>query len=254
MTRHFLIAGAQRCGTTYLRTLLAEHPDIAMAEPIRPEPKVFLEPSPGDAAWYRRAFFAHARPGQLLGEKSTSYLDHPAAALEARRVLGDPQVLVQLRDPIERAVSHWSFSTDQGLEDRSLTDVLEANLTGPLPWDGAGVSVSPYAYLERGRYADALRPWLDAYGDRVRVLFLEDLVAGPDTLEDTLDWLGVDPTFRPPSAGVRVNPSTWTAPASSSLGSDLCRRLRRYFAEPDGRLADLLGRRLPWGEPAGSHT
>ena len=246
MSRHFLIVGAQRCGTTYLRTLLGEHPDVAMAEPARPEPKVLLDPArvARGAEWYRSTYFAHARPGQLLGEKSTSYLDVPAAAGAARRLLGDPWVLVQLRDPVARAVSHWSFSTEQGMERRPLAEVLEANLAGPLPWDGSGASVSPFAYLERGRYVEHLRPWLAEHGDRLRVQLLEDLLASPGALGDTYAWLQLDPHHRPASRGTPVNASREdTAPA---LDPGLGRRLRDYFAESDAELAELLGRDLPW--------
>jgi Sulfotransferase domain len=244
--RHFLVAGAQRCGTTYLRALLADHPEIAMAEPATPEPKVFLHPEKAakGADWYRATYFPHARAGQLLGEKSTSYLDVPAAAEAARRVLGDPRVLVQLRDPVARAVSHWSFSTEHGRERRPLEEALEANLAGPLPWDGSGASVSPFAYLERGRYVEALRPWISSYGDRLRVLLLEDLLADPGTVRDTYEWLGVDPAVDPSSAGTRVNASREdTAPP---LRWELRRRLRGYFAESDAELAEVLGRHLPW--------
>ena len=246
MSGHFLVVGAQRCGTTYLRTLLAEHPGIAMAEPARPEPKVLLDPDKvaRGREWYRATYFPHAREGQLLGEKSTSYLDVPATIDAARALLGDPMVMVQLRDPVARAVSHWSFSTEQGLERRPLDEVLEANLEGPLPWDGSGSSVSPFAYLERGRYVESLRPWVAAYGDRFRVLLLEDLLASTGTLADTYAWLGVDPGFRPPSTGTPVNASEeGTAPP---LGWVLRRRLREYFAESDAELAELLGRELPW--------
>lgn len=245
MSRHFVVAGAQRCGTTYLRTLLAEHPDIAMAEPARPEPKVLLDPDrvARGAEWYRATYFPHAVPGQLLGEKSTSYLDVPAVAEAARRLLGDPMVLVQLRDPVARAVSHWSFSTEHGLEHRPLAEVLEANLEGPLPWDGTSTSVSPFAYLERGHYAERLRPWVAAYGDRLRVLLLEDLLATPATLADTYAWLGVARGVRPPSIGTPVNASQ----EHPRLGCDLRRRLRDHYAEADAELAELLGRDLPWG-------
>ena len=43
--RHLLVVGAQRCGTTYLATALDAHPDVAMARPSRPEPKVFNDAS-----------------------------------------------------------------------------------------------------------------------------------------------------------------------------------------------------------------
>ena len=250
MSRHFLVAGAQRCGTTYLRALLADHPGVAMAEPARPEPKVLLDPVrvAQGVEWYRATYFPHAREGQLLGEKSTSYLDVPAAARAARRLLGDPMVLVQLRDPVARAVSHWSFSTEQGMERRPLAEVLEANLSGPLPWDGSGASVSPFAYLERGRYAEHLRPWVAEHGDRLRVQLLEDLVATPATLRDTYAWLGLDPRHRPESHGTPVNASG--EHTAHPLDPDLHQRLRDYFADADAELADLLGRDLPWGSPS----
>lgn len=250
MNRHFLIIGAQRCGTTYLRRLLAEHPDVAMAEPARPEPKVLLDPAEVEKGLesYRATYFPHAREGQLLGEKSTSYLEVAAASTAARHLLGDPLVLVQLRDPVARAVSHWSFSTEQGREKRSLGEVLEANLAGPLPWDGAGASVSPYAYLERGRYVEHLRPWLAEHGDRLRVQLLEDLVATPATLPDTYAWLGVAPEHRPASLGTPVNASGRRT--ALPLDPDLRRRLRDYFTEADAELADLLGRDLPWRSPS----
>lgn len=250
MSRHFLVAGAQRCGTTYLRTLLVEHPDVAMAEPSRPEPKVLLDPEQvaQGPEWYRATYFSHARHGQLLGEKSTSYLDVPAAAGAATRLLGDPLVLVQLRDPVARAVSHWSFSTEHGMERRPLAEVLEANLSGPLPWDGAGASVSPFAYLERGRYVEQLRPWLAEHGDRLRIQLLEDLISTPATLRDTFAWLGVDPDHLPASTGTPINASR--ADTAPPLDTPLRHRLRDYFAETDAELADLLGRDLPWRSPS----
>lgn len=249
--RHFLVAGAQRCGTTYLRTLLAEHPGIAMAEPARPEPKVLLDPEQValGADHYRATWFGHAGPGQLLGDKSTSYLDSADAAGRARDLLGEPLVVVQLRDPVERALSHWAFSTEHGLEERPVAEVLEANLAGPLPWDASqtSTSTSPYAYLERGRYLDVLRPWIAVHGERLRVQLLDDLDAGATGIAATYAWLGVDPTFTPLSGGLRVNASVCAGLASSSwLGLELTARLREYFADADAGLSQLLGRELPW--------
>jgi hypothetical protein len=245
VTRHLLVIGAQRCGTTYLHDLLAAHPQIAMARPARPEPKVFLsaELAGRGRDWYRETYFAHARDEVLLGEKSTSYLEYPAAAERAAEVLGSPLVLVQLRDPVARARSHWAFSSDAGLEERSLEEALAANLEGPLPWDPARTSVSPFAYLERGRYVDYLGPWLDRFGDDVHVLFLEETRAGADVLAGLYAAIGVDPEFRPPAAGDAVNRSDREAPP---LDDDLLARLHEHFRHSDRALARLLGRELPW--------
>lgn len=246
MSRHFLIIGAQRCGTTYLRRLLDQHPAVLMAAPDVPEPKVFLsdEVLQRGLEWYDATWFADAagRDDLLLGEKSTSYLEHPDAAARAVRVLGGAQVIVQLRDPVERAVSNWQLSTRHGLETRDLVEALTANLAAPTPWDPERTSVSPYAYLERGRYVDYLAPWQEAFGDRLRLQFLEDLRARP-VIGETYRWLGVDPDVRPPSLGEPVNQSTRRPPP---LPSGLAARLRDWFAGSDRALAELVGREVPW--------
>ena len=245
MTRHLLIIGAQRCGTTYLHDLLAAHPQVAMARPARPEPKVFLsaEVAGRGLEWYEQTYFGHATDEVVLGEKSTSYLEYAEAADRAAAVLGNPLILTQLRDPVERALSHWAFSSDAGLETRPLAEVLEANLEGPLPWDPDRTSVSPYAYLERGRYIEFLQPWLDRFGEDVTVLFLDELRGDPRRVSDLYGTLGVDPGFLPPAAGTPVNESRQPRP---DLYEDLLRRLRGYYADSDRALADLLGRELPW--------
>lgn len=245
-SRHFLVIGAQRCGTTWLAAQLDAQPAVTMARPVRPEPKVFLQdPAPGqDLAWYEQTWFAHATPGQVMGEKSTSYLDRADAIPRVRALLGDVPLVVQLRDPVDRAVSHWRFSTRSGLEQRPLDEVLEANLAGPLPWDPALTSVSPYAYLERGRFVEALRPWREAFGDLLRVQFLEDLLADPTRLGETLAHVGagelVGEVTREP-----VNESDVPAP---TLDPALRSRLRAYFADSDRELEAVAGRRPPWAE------
>ena len=138
--QHFLVIGGQRCGTTYLHTMLDAHPDITMARPARPEPKVFLdaEKSARGLGWYRETYFAHAAGEARWGEKSTSYIESAEAASRAAEVLGDADILVLLRDPVVRAVSNWRFSTDNGFETRPLAEAFEANLADSPAWDAAG--------------------------------------------------------------------------------------------------------------------
>jgi hypothetical protein len=245
VSRHFLVIGAQRCGTTWLATQLDAQPGVAMARPVRPEPKVFLADLEAghDLAWYERTFFGHASEGQVLGEKSTSYLDHPAAAARAARVLGEAEIVALLRDPVERAVSNWRFSTDHGLETRPLETALRETLAGPAPWDPAGTSVSPFAYLERGRYAEALEPWLAAFPATTHVVLLADLLADDAAVGGLYAALGVDASYRPPGRGRPVNRSTQPRP---DLPEDLLQELRDHFSDSDDELARMLGRDLPW--------
>ena len=246
MTRHFVVIGGQRCGTTWLHHQLEAQPQVAMARPTRPEPKVFLHDlaPEQDRAWYVARWFAHATPDQLLGEKSTSYVDRPDANPRVRALLGEVPLVVQRRDPVARAVSHWRFSHENGLEQRSLDDALTANLEGPLPWDPSATSVSPYAYLERGRYADALRPWLDAFGELLHVQFLEELLARPALFAETLAHVGADPGAGGEVDLAPVNPSR--AHDEDVLDPSIAAAVRQSFVESDRELAALLGRGLPW--------
>jgi len=253
MTRHLLVIGGQRCGSTYVADLLEAHPQVTMARPARPEPKVFLsdELAGRGIEWYRSTYFAHATDELVLGEKSTSYIEDPLAPARAVAMLGTPHVLVMLRDPVARAVSNWRFSTDHGLETRPLEVALGESLEQEAVWDPAATSVSPFAYLSRGRYADYLGPWSETFGDAMHVHFLADLLGDDRAVGDLYAALGVDASFRPERAARPVNPSSAPAP---DLPADLHARLEGYFAASNQALSARLGRDLPWwnrpgGEP-----
>jgi hypothetical protein len=245
VTRHLIIVGAQRCGTTYLHSLLDPHPEITMARPARPEPKVFLsaELTTRGREWYEATYFAHARSEVLLGEKSTSYLEHPDAAARVASMLGVAEIIVMVRDPVARAVSNWQFSSENGLEERPLDEALMDNLSGARDWDRAVSSVSPFAYLERGRYADYLDPWYARFPGSVHVRFFEELTSDEAELASLYKELGVDPSFRPDNLGRPVNTSHRAAP---DLVPGLVAAIRRYVADSDARLRTILGRELPW--------
>lgn len=246
MSRHLLVIGAQRCGTTYLAALLDAHPEITMARPSRPEPKVFLSDQRTRLGLehYRRTYFAHATGEKLLGDKSTSYLEDAGAPRRAATVLVAPEIVVVLRDPVKRAVSNWRFSTDNGLESRPLEDALRSDLgADQRAWDATSTSVSPYAYVRRGRYADCLDPWFATFPGHVHVCFLEDLVAEPASLAELYGRLGVDPAFRPARTGRPVNESREPARV---VPAQLVAELRGYYADSDAALRSRLRRQLPW--------
>lgn len=248
MTRHLIIIGAQRSGTTYLSRMLDLHPEITMARPARPEPKVFLSAEQADLGrdWYLATYFQHAESEPVLGEKSTSYIERPDAAGRIGSMLGeDVTIVALLRDPIARAVSNWQFSSENGLEQRPLEVALAENLESGQQWAPGQTSVSPFAYLERGRYERYLAPWWDRFHARVHVLFFDEVMAGGTHLVKLYAALGVDTTFVPGELGARVNSSATPAPG---LPPELVARLRAYFADSDAALRERLQRSLPWDE------
>lgn len=242
--RHLFVVGAQRCGTTYLWRLLDDHPDITMARPVRPEPKGLLGPDADrlDAETYRARWFgAAATP--VLGEKTTSYLDHEPALARIARLFPDAIVVVALRDPVARAISHHRFSAASGVEDRPAAGVLGDVASELRTWDSNAVSVNPFAYTSRGHYAESLdRLWQHVPPEQTHVIVFEELVRSPAPIAGLYRALGVPP-HAPSCLGEVVNASVGPAP---ELDPDLLDRLRLHFAAPNAALASLLGRELPW--------
>ncbi len=195
------------------------------------------------AQWYRETYFAHAGDELLLGEKSTSYLEDPDAPARAEEMLGDIHVLAILRDPVKRAISNWRFSTDNGLETRSLETALSENLAGPRPWDPSRTSVSPYAYVERGRYVDYLVPWMSAFPATSHVLFLEELLVDGHLSDGLWAALGVAPELAPRDQEQAVNQSPGDPPV---LSAELLGTLGAYYENSNRALSAHLGRDLPW--------
>lgn len=162
----FLIVGAMKCGTTTLQAQLAAQPGIFMTTPK--EPNFFSD----DAVfargmdWYR-GLFAKARPGDLKGEASTHYTKrptHPDTIARARPHLPSVRLVYMIRNPLERAVSHYIHE-----------------------WSQARMGADPVAEFARhpelvdyGRYAWQIAPWIEAYGrDAVLLTSLEQLAADP---------------------------------------------------------------------------
>lgn len=237
------IVGAQRCGTTYLYRLLEAHPEISMARPVRPEPKIFLSGEvTDDPQAYDARLFAGRPATRIRGEKTTSYLEHPASLDRIAKTFPDAHIVVAVRDPIERALSNYRFTVDAGLEDRTADAALLADLEGRhRPYDHASMSASPYAYVRRGRYLRYLRRVDERFDrERIHVVVYEEFTAGTDVIRTVYAALGVDERHVPGVAGTVINPSA----APATLSTDTRDRLRAYYADANAALERHLGRSL----------
>lgn len=257
MTPHFLIVGAQRCGTTSLFRYLTAHPVVV--PPLFQKGIHFFDMQYGRGLrWYRGQFPLRtladrrvAGTGQraVTGEASPYYVFHPLAAERIARDLPEVKLIVLLRDPVERAFSAHKQETARGFETESFERAIElekSRLDGDLERlaaDPGYVSFhhQHHAYLARGRYAEQLHRLYDLVGpERVLVLESADLFAAPEkTWERVLEFLELA-TWDPPAFG-RHN-----AQASPPLPDRLRGRLEEYFEPHDAELARLLGAEPSW--------
>ena len=206
----FMIAGAQKCGTTALAQFLDAHPEIRVSSlkevHLFDAPEYSSDWTPAEIDERYRPHFGHCRfhgrTGEtVLGEGTPVYCFLPDVAPELSRYNPELKLIVLLRDPVERAISHYYMERNRGGEHRSLWLAL---LLEPfrLRWDRAPRPLeSPtrrYSYRARGLYSRQLRNLYRSFDpDRVLVLRAEDLLnRHDDTLRRAFAFLGVSREVR----------------------------------------------------------
>jgi hypothetical protein len=249
---NFLIAGAAKCGTTSLAAWLACHPDVF----IPPSKELhFFQLDEGWAKgldWYASQFADAA----AVGEGTPAYMFHPHAVERIERSLPGVRIVVCLRDPVDRAFSHYlhwhdGLRLDRRSFERAMADELAAG--------GREVALHrpdshpPYfAYLARGRYLEQLERLAATFGrSKLHVLLLEDMAADPrDAYAGVCRFLGVDDAFAPPNLGARENEYRSRRPwrRRPAIDPHLRARLAEHFRADNHALGVWLGRDLSrWG-------
>ena len=197
---NFFIVGAAKAGTTSLHHYLGHHPQIFMS-PLK-EPHFFssfslsrwemrLHNVVRDEKRYLRLFEA-AEEARFVGEASTSYLWDPAASERIAAVSPDARIIAVLRDPVERAFSHYLNDVREGFESRPFLDALQGEL------DGSSTNVWPSLYIAFGQYSRQIERYQKTFSGRLLVLFFEDLTQNSqEELRRLLLFLGVDPPYVP---------------------------------------------------------
>lgn len=259
----YLIIGAQRAGTTSLYDFLCRHPDVAGPTAAKTdihwakELHFFDDKYWLGVDWYRSFFPLAAtravirrRGGDLLaGEASPSYLFHPAVPVRVAATVPKVRLIALLRDPIERAYSHYQLMVRTGREELSFEDALAAE-DERLAAEEERMRADPryssakyrhYAYLTRGLYADQLERWLEYFPrEQLLVVRAEDFRARPgDIYAEIVAFLGLRP-WQPAEFPPRNRASY--APIDPALRA----RLEERFAEPNAHLARLLARDFGW--------
>jgi len=187
MKTNLFIIGGQRCGTTWLCNQLDLCPSVNLLKPVAPETKYFLNDEVSHKEYMN--LFDNSS-GNILLEKATTYIERPDAALKIKSLYPDAKIIICLRNPVERALSNYFFSHNNGLETRTLEEVFLKNTPAP-EVDLSKFSTNPFDYLQRGLYSEYISEYLKIFPKKqIMVTFMEDFTKFPRRFYEIVTWIG----------------------------------------------------------------
>lgn len=193
MKPNFLVVGAAKSGTTWLQLCLEEHPEVYV--PLIKEVHFFSYPKQYAKGfeWYQ-SFFAQCDRESAVGEISPSYLVSSQAPQRIYDFNPNMQIIAILRNPIQRAYSHYCMSLCSNLVTKDINRELSPNTT-------------TNNLVAHGMYFDYINEYIKLFGaHNVKVLIYEDLVQNPkDFIQQIYAFLKVDSEFEPSNLYKRSN-------------------------------------------------
>jgi hypothetical protein len=235
----FIVAGVQKAGTTALFDYLSEDPGLSLS---RVKEVHFFDDEAQD--WARPdygAYHAHFAPadGRPRGEATPIYLYWPRSLERIAAYNPAMRLIVLLRDPVERAWSHWKMEYARGVETRPFAWCIREGrrrLLDAEPWGHH----REFSYVERGFYGEQLETALIHFPkESLLVLQSEELDRDPAaTLGKVLNFLGISSASEPRPRRVHVG-------RDMDYGSRLTQEdvafLRGLYAADQARLAAIIG-------------
>lgn len=216
--------GAAKAGTSWVNKMLGAHPAICTAEPkevhffhdlVHFTAPVHQGNFSKGITWYKR-FFQHCVEGQIKGEITPKYLISPVVPERIKSMFPDVKLILCMRSPVERATSHYYF-TKYFLQDekRPIGQAMREE----------------EEYINNGLYFRHLQRYLVFFpATSIHMVWFEDIAMKPDqVLRDLYNFLGVDPTFRPPGMHDKSN-------AAKKVKS---RRMREFIAWGERKFTEL---------------
>ena len=189
---NFLIIGAAKAGTSSLDYYLKQHPMIYLSKTKEPH---FFDYSPNyqkGLKHYVKKHFKGAEKYPARGEATPSYLQHFEIVIPriSEAYNGDlPKFIIMLRDPVERAWSHYLHRTRNYRETETFERALELEGSrlekNKADWVG---------YFSDGLYSQQIDHWLMKFPIENFLFILSDDMKfkHKTTLKSIFDFLGVD--------------------------------------------------------------
>ena len=255
----FVIIGAQKSGSSSLFFYLQQHPDVMLPMNVTKEVHFFDRHYDRGMAWYRGHFPIEVSRGiasrlrgrrVLTGEATPEYLVHPRVPERIAKELPDTRFIAVLRNPIDRAWSHYQMQVKRTAETRDFDDAIRLELEeGQLDlgamsdaelaqWSG-GLSK---AYLTRGIYFDQIERWRSTIGEqRLMIVVAEDLFHHTARVHrEICEFLGL--SIDVPEDLNNLNRGGYR----DEMSLPTRQRLAEFFQPHNEKLSSLLSQQLDW--------
>lgn len=190
---NFFIVGAPKCGTTTLARYLADNPKVCFSNPkevnyfsasdIKAQNLYYSDAIIQNLDEYHRAF----QPGpeaEVYGEGSVSYLFYPGVPEKIYEYNSAAKIIVMLRDPVDRAFSHYLMDFRLGYVKNTFEEVFRNRQSFPAHFQ---------QYFLLGLYGEQIERYIARFGqDNVLILKDSELRDSPElTLDKVFSFLGV---------------------------------------------------------------
>lgn len=189
---NFICVGAQKSGTTTLYDILVQHPDIFLPE-IK-ETKFFHDNNKYEKglSFYEENFFKAWKGEKAIGEIDPEYMYFESVPERIYRTLGkDVKLIFMLRNPVDRAYSHYWMSLKRGYETETFERAVELEGERLIRDE---FHKNHFSYVDRGFYAKQIKRYLTYFcvENMFFVVFEEDFLNNRRlTIEKILTYTGV---------------------------------------------------------------
>lgn len=194
-TINFLIIGAMKSGTTSLFKYLSEHPQVYM--PPGKEADFFSNNKnfSNGFSWYRKKYFNSASQMVLWGEASPQYMCFDFVPERIYSILPNVKLIAILRNPINRAYSHYRMAVRRGVEKGSFEECVETLIKrGGATDDKVDLERN---FIQFGEYGRIFLNYLKYFSkSNVKIIFMEDLAEKPiKTMQSIFKFLNIKDNF-----------------------------------------------------------
>jgi hypothetical protein len=245
----FIIIGSMRSGTTSLNFDLPQHPCIGA--PAYDEIGFFDSNFELGLNWYRSMFPSiftkywtiFRKKYFLTGEDTPFYFWNPVAAKRIFETLPNVKLIILLRNPIDRAYSHYNNAVRIGVEKFPFEEQIKKELDSLKSSNEANYErfVKQPSYLAVGIYADQLQIWTKLFKwEQLLIISTEDLEKTPiQTLNSVFKFLNL------PEYEVK-NPEKRKAAKYDKMNPKTREMLIEYFRPHNEKLYKMIGKRFDW--------